>query len=153
MAGEMHGWLQLVLGVLVVALILAAAVIDARERRFPHALALSFAFACAAFCVVAGCVDLLIHNAVLAALCSAPLLGFELVWRRTHDGTAGIGMGDLKFLAAFILACPRSAIASFALGLAALALAGMLTDKRSFPLLPFVAPPAVLLFALSVFPT
>ena len=97
--------------------IAAAALIDARERRFPHALSV-----------------LLAATAVMALL-----LATETLWRRMHGGAAGLGGGDVKFLAALMLADPLYALASFILGLCLLAVCGLLARRDALPLLPFVA--------------
>ncbi len=55
------------------------------------------------------------------------------VWRTTAHG------GDVKFLAALMLADPLYALASFILGLCLLAVCGVLARRDALPVLPFVA--------------
>ncbi len=141
--------LQPVLGVLVLAHVLAAAAIDVRSRRFPNALACSFALCCTLFSISLGGVERLLVCGVQTVICCAALVGCELLWRRAHDGDTGLGMGDIKFLAASMLISPLGALLSFSFGLVALALVGALWKKHSLPLLPFVASSMLVLFFVS----
>lgn len=122
-----------------IALLSAAAVVDARERRLPNALALALA-AAAAVCALGmgGPARLLIHAGAAVALV-ALLACVELIWRRRR-GRAGQGMGDIKLVGALALADPRAALGSYALGLAALAVCCLAARRASLPLIPFIAP-------------
>lgn len=124
-----------VLGVL----ILVAAVVDARTRTYPAPLAMAVA-AAGAWCALArGSADALGAHCLAACAVSGLLVVFEIAWRRRHDGTAGLGMGDVKYLFGTMLADPAYALAGFSVGLALLALAGTVCRRPSLPLLPFVA--------------
>lgn len=120
-------------------LLVAGAVVDARERRFPNALAIALAGAGALCALAAGGVPLLVMHACAAVAVCGALLAFELWWRRRR-GTAGQGMGDLKALGALMVAAPVTALASYAGALLALGLACMATGRRALPLVPFLAP-------------
>lgn len=121
-----------------VVLLVAAAVIDARSRRLPNALALALA-ACGASCAVAagGAASLARHALAGLAVCGL-LLAFELAWRALR-GERGQGMGDIKALLALMLADPLRAVASYAAAMLALAGFGLLARRRSLPLIPFLA--------------
>ncbi len=144
------------------ALLLASAVIDARSRTFPNALFAGLACSCAALSwAVGGWARLACSCAALSwavggwarlAGCTAAslamgaaLTAFELGWRRLHGGAPGMGMGDVKFLAAMALWRPFDALASFALGMLFLACAGAVLRRGSLPLLPFAVPAFVAL--------
>ena len=142
------------------ALMVYAAWHDARTRTFPNTLAVVFALVCAyeAF-LCGGLTDLsvpdgmgglqeggflpktgfhvLAVNAGIAFAVFIALFAFELLWRHFRK-EPGLGIGDLKFLSALMLVEPVKALIAFALGLVALALTGLLTKKRSLPLLPFI---------------
>lgn len=135
-AGPAAGALTLI----VCALVVAAALVDARVRRFPAALGAALALACAVLSLGVGGPRRLIWCVLMSALASVVLVVFELRWRRRHEGRAGLGMGDVKFLAALSLWRPLEALAAFAGGLALLACTGLLARRDSLPLLPFVAP-------------
>ena len=122
------------LTLLVCVLLVAAAVVDARERRFPTVLGVGLALACAALSLATGGLLRLMWCALVSALTSAVIVAFELWWR------AGLGMGDVKFLAALSLWRPLEALAAFGGGLVLLALTGLLARRVSLPLLPFVVP-------------
>lgn len=77
-------------------------------------------------------------HAGFALVTCGVLTGFEMLWRRSHKGAPGLGMGDIKFLGGFMLAWPFTALVSFMLGLAGLAVAGVALKQKSLPLLPFV---------------
>lgn len=119
--------------------IAAAAFIDARERRFPHTLSVLLAATSAIFGWVHGGIRGFAWHALAAAAVMALLLATETLWRRIHGGAAGLGGGDVKFLAALMLADPLYALASFILGLCLLAVCGLLARRVALPLLPFVA--------------
>ena len=119
--------------------VLAAAAIDAQTRRFPNGLAALLAVTCASHAIFASGFPALASHALLAACSGAALFAAESVWRRLHGGAAGLGGGDVKFLAALMLADPLYALASFILGLCLLAVCGLLARRDALPLLPFVA--------------
>lgn len=119
--------------------IAVAALIDARERRFPHALSVLLAATSAIFGLMHGGIRGFAWHALAAAAVMALLLATETLWRRLHGGAAGLGGGDVKFLAALMLADPLYALGSFILGLCLLAVCGLLARRDTLPLLPFVA--------------
>lgn len=119
--------------------IAVAALIDARERRFPHTLSVMLAATSAIFGLMHGGIRGFAWHALAAAAVMALLLATETLWRRVHGGAAGLGGGDVKFLAALMLADPLYALASFILGLCLLAVCGLLARRDALPLLPFVA--------------
>lgn len=127
-----------VLGALLAVQALLAAGIDAKIRRLPNMLAATFAVTAGLRAFFAGGVGELARHAVCALVVCGALVAFELLWRRSHDGAAGIGMGDVKFLFGAMLANPLLAIVAFAVGLAALAIAGLVLRVPSLPALPFI---------------
>lgn len=118
-------------------LLVAAAVIDARERRFPNQLALAMALAALAHAALLGAERGLLHLAI-ALIAALALTAFELLWRRWR-GSAGIGMGDIKLLFALVLADPVRGLAAYALGLVLLAIGCVAARRGSLPLIPFIA--------------
>ena len=133
---------------------------DARTSTFPNGLATVLVLVCAAvaFCaggitdlaisdglgglqdggfIVASGLKLLVKNAIAANVVFALLYIFELIWRHFRK-EQGLGMGDLKFLFALMLAEPFKALMAFVLGLLALAFTGAATRKFTLPLLPFM---------------
>ena len=131
--------LDVLVPVILAGEIAAAAFIDARERRFPHALSVLLAATSAIFGLMHGGIRGFALHALAAAAVMALLLATETLWRRMHGGAAGLGGGDVKFLAALMLADPFYALASFILGLCLLAVCGLLVRRDTLPLLPFVA--------------
>lgn len=125
------------------ALFVAAAVIDARSRRFPNALAAVMAvFAAACATAVPGRVPawgVLGANVAVAVAGTGALLAFELLWRRVR-GSAGIGMGDVKLLLCLLLADPARGAVTFAGGLLLLAAGCLVLRRRDLPLIPFAFP-------------
>lgn len=139
------------------AALIAAAVIDARSRRFPNALA-ALALVLGALAAVwpvlaalpagagappagelaAALAARLLSHAVPASLAAGALTALEVGWR-ARRGSAGLGMGDVKLLAALMLADPLTGLTSFAAALALLALACVLARRPSLPLIPFIA--------------
>lgn len=131
-------------------LILVAAVVDARTRTYPAPLAVAVA-AAGAWCALArGGADTLGAHCLAACAVSGLLVVFEIAWRRGHDGTAGLGMGDVKFLFGTMLADPAYALVGFSVGLALLALVGSVCRRPSLPLLPFVTAGTALVAVPSV---
>lgn len=124
---------------LVCVQVVVAAIIDARTRTFPNWLAVALALAGVAHAWGGGGFERMFFGLVLSCCICLLLTGYEILWRRHHGGEAGLGAGDIKFLAAFSIFSPSVAVASFALGLALLALTGLVCRRRSLPLLPFVA--------------
>ena len=111
----------------------AGAVIDARERRFPNALAA--AFAVTAFAGLNTALD----HAGLAVIVYLSLALTESLWRRLRQAP-GIGMGDAKALFALCTLDPMGGVVAFAAALLVLALSCLITKSRSLPLLPFLVP-------------
>ena len=118
---------------------IAGAFIDARERRFPNALA----GACAVAALAGVWLDLGLNTALdhagLAVIVYLALVLTESLWRRLRQ-TPGIGMGDAKALFALCTFDPMGSIVAFAVALLALALSCLFTKSRSLPLLPFLVP-------------
>lgn len=119
--------------------IFAGAAIDARERRFPNALAA----ACAVAAFVGVWLDLgmntVLDHAGLAVIVYLALVLTESLWRRVRHAP-GIGMGDVKVLFALCTLDPLGGIMAFAVALLVLAIFCLLTKSRSLPLLPFLVP-------------
>ena len=117
----------------------AGVAIDARERRFPNALAA----ACAMAAYVGVWLDLGMNTALdhagLAVIVYLALVLTESLWRRVRH-TPGIGMGDAKALFALCTLDPMAGIVAFAIALLVLALSCLFTKSRSLPLLPFLVP-------------
>lgn len=121
----------------------AGAVVDARERRFPNALAGACAVAAFAGVWLDRGVNTAFDHAGLAVIVYLALVLTESLWRRVRQ-TPGLGMGDAKALFALCTVDPLGGIAAFAVALLVLALSCLLTKLRSLPLLPFL----VLIFAI-----
>ncbi|WP_346968760.1 prepilin peptidase [Collinsella aerofaciens] len=117
----------------------AGAVVDARERRFPNALAGACAVAAFAGVWLDRGVNTAFDHAGLAVIVYLALVLTESLWRRVRQ-TPGIGMGDAKALFALCTVDPLGGIAAFAVALLVLALSCLLTKLRSLPLLPFLVP-------------
>lgn len=117
----------------------AGAVVDARERRFPNALAGACAVAAFAGVWLDRGVNTALDHAGLAVIVYLALVFTESLWRRVRQ-TPGIGMGDAKALFALCTVDPLGGIAAFAVALLVLALSCLLTKSRSLPLLPFLVP-------------
>lgn len=139
MPAQLTTVLDVLLSAIIAGEIAVAAFVDAREHRFPHVLSVLFAVTCAVFGVQRAGLDGFARHVFAAAAVMALLLAAETLWRRMHGGVAGIGGGDIKFLAALMLADPLYALASFILGLCLLAVCGLLARRDVLPLLPFVA--------------
>ena len=118
---------------------IAGACIDARDRRFPNALAA----ACTVAAFVGVCLDLGMNTALeragLAVIVYLALVLTESLWRRIRHAP-GIGMGDAEALFALCILDPLGGIVAFAVSLFALAVACLITKSRSLPLLPFLVP-------------
>lgn len=117
----------------------AGAVVDARERRFPNALAAACAVAAFAGVWLDRGVNTALGHAGLAVIVYLALVLTESLWRCVRR-TPGIGMGDAKALFALCTLNPMGGIAAFAVALLVLALSCLLTKSRSLPLLPFLVP-------------
>lgn len=113
------------------------AVIDARERRFPNALAAACAVAAFAGVWLDGGLNTALDHAGLAVIVYLSLVLTESLWRQ-HRQTPGIGMGDAKALFALCTLDPMGGIVAFAVALLALAAACLIAKSRSLPLLPFL---------------
>ncbi len=127
----------MLLKVLICAFLVAAAVIDAHERRFPNPLALALAVSCSCYVLLVRGIEDGAFSIFVAALATAALLGSELVWR-ARGGVPGLGMGDIKamfslFCLDFLLGC-----VAFAGGMFLLALVGLASKRESLPALPFI---------------
>ena len=118
--------------------IFAGAVVDARERRFPNALAGACAVAALAGVWLDRGVNTALDHAGLAVIVYLALVLTESLWRVRH--APGIGMGDVKALFALCTLDPMGGIVAFAIALLVLALSCLFTKSRSLPLLPFLVP-------------
>lgn len=119
--------------------IFAGAAIDARERRFPNALAGVCAVAALAGVWLDKGFNTTLDHAGLAVIVYLALVLSESLWRRLRQ-TPGIGMGDVKALFALCTLDPLGGIVAFAVALLVLALSCLFTKSRSLPLLPFLVP-------------
>lgn len=119
--------------------IFAGAAIDARERRFPNALAGACAVAALAGVWLDKGVNTALDHAGLAVIVYLALVLTESFWRRVRRAP-GIGMGDAKALFALCTLDPLGGIVAFAVALLVLAISCLLTKSRSLPLLPFLVP-------------
>lgn len=117
----------------------AGALIDARERRFPNALAAACAVAAFAGVWLDLGLNTALDHADLAVIVYLALVLTESLWRRVRQAP-GIGMGDAKALFALCALDPLGGIVAFATSLLALAVACLITKSRSLPLLPFLVP-------------
>ena len=118
---------------------IAGACIDARERRFPNALAAACAVAAFAGVWLDLGMNTVLDHAGLAAIVYLALVLTESLWRRLLQAP-GIGMGDAKALFALCTLDPLDGIVAFAVALLVLALSCLFTKSRSLPLLPFLVP-------------
>ena len=119
--------------------IFAGAAIDARERRFPNALAGACAVAAFAGVWLDKGVNTALDHAGPAVIVYLALVLTESLWRRVHHAP-GIGMGDVKALFALCTIDPMGGIVAFAVALLALAAACLIVKSRFLPLLPFLVP-------------
>lgn len=117
----------------------AGALIDARERRFPNALAAACAVAAFAGVWLDLGLDTALDHAGPAVIVYLALVLTESLWRRFRQAQ-GIGMGDAKALFALCTLDPLGGIVAFATSLLVLAVACLITKSRSLPLLPFLVP-------------
>ena len=117
----------------------AGALIDARERRFPNALAAACAVAAFAGVWLDLGLNTALDHADLAVIVYLALVLTESLWRRVRQAP-GIGMGDAKALFALCTLDPLGGIVAFATSLLALAVACLIIKSRSLPLLPFLVP-------------
>lgn len=117
----------------------AGALIDARERRFPNALAASCAVAAFAGVWLDLGMNIALDHAGLAVIVYLALVLTESLWRRFRQAS-GIGMGDAKALFALCTLDPLGGIVAFAASLLALAATCLFTKSHSLPLLPFLVP-------------
>lgn len=119
--------------------VIAGAIIDARERRFPNALAGACAVAAFAGVWLDRGLDMVLDHAGLAVIVYLTLVLTECLWRRLCQ-VPGIGMGDAKALFALCTFDPMGGIVAFAAALLVLAIACLITKSRSLPLLPLLVP-------------
>lgn len=119
--------------------VFAATVVDARERRFPNALAGACSVAAFAGVWLDLGLNAALDHAGLAVIVYLALVLSESLWRRLRQAP-GIGMGDVKALFALCTLDPVGGIVAFAVALLALAAACLIAKSRSLPLLPFLMP-------------
>lgn len=135
-AGDVSFAAMALLKGLICALLVAAVVIDARERRFPNLLALALAVSCSCYALLVRGIEDGAFSIIVALLATLALFGSELLWR-ARGGVPGLGMGDIKamfslFCLDFLLGC-----VAFAGGMFLLALVGLASRRDSLPALPF----------------
>lgn len=118
---------------------ISGAIIDARERRFPNALAGVCALAAFAGVWLDRGMDTALDHAGPAVIVYLALVLTESLWRRLRQAP-GIGMGDAKALFALCTLDPMGGIVAFVAALLVLALSCLITKSRSLPLLPFLVP-------------
>lgn len=118
---------------------ITGAIIDARERRFPNALAGACAVAAFAGVWLDCGVDTALDHAGPAVIVYLALVLTECLWRRLRQAP-GIGMGDAKALFALCTFDPMGGIVAFAAALLVLATTCLITKSHSLPLLPFLVP-------------
>lgn len=119
--------------------IFAGAAIDARERRFPNELAGACAVAAFAGVWLDKGVNMALDHAGLAVIVYLALVLTESLWRRLRHAP-GVGMGDAKALFALCTFDPLGGVVAFAVALLTLAVACLIVQSRSLPLLPFLVP-------------
>ena len=117
----------------------AGAVIDARERRLPNALAAACAVAALAGVWLDRGLNTALDHAGVAVIVYLSLVLTESFLRRFRQAP-GLGMGDAKALFALCTFDPLGALIAFAAALLSLAAACLITKSRSLPLLPFLVP-------------
>lgn len=117
----------------------AGALIDARERRFPNALAAACAVAALAGVWLDLGLNIALDHASLAVIVYLALVLTESLCRRVRHAP-GIGMGDAKALFALCTLDPLGGVVAFAVALLTLAAACLIAKSRSLPLLPFLVP-------------
>lgn len=118
---------------------IVGACFDARERRFPNALAGACAVAAFAGVWLDLGLNAALDHAGPAVIVYLALVLTESLWRRLRQAP-GIGMGDAKALFALCTLDPLGGIVAFAVALLALAAACLIAKSRSLPLLPFLVP-------------
>ena len=118
------------------ALLVAASVVDIRERILPDSLAYSIALCSLLSACMAEGIRGMECNIFWGGLACAVVMLVELAWRR-GKGSPGIGGGDIKLLLACMVRDPFWGLASFSVGLIALAGAGCALSRRSLRLIPF----------------
>lgn len=138
------------LGVLFLVVLLVAAAVDIRQRRFPHVLFILLFVLSVAIAFRSYGFHRLLVNVVAGALFCALLVVFELVWRHIR-GTAGMGMGDIKALFCLMIVHPMLGVCSFGVGLMLLAVCAVLLHRGSLPALPFLFSAYILLPVLFSF--
>lgn len=119
--------------------VFTGAVVDARERRFPNALAGACAVAALAGVWLDKGVNTALDHAGLAVIAYLALVLTESLWRHLRQAP-GIGMGDAKALFALCTLDPLCGVVAFAVALLTLAAACLIAKTRSLPLLPFLVP-------------
>lgn len=116
-------------------LMAAACVFDLRERILPNGLAGALAAVACVAVVLAGVASAARFGWALAF--AGALLASAVLYRLVA-GSVGLGMGDVKFAVPLALVYPAAGPAAFALGLAALALTGVISRQHTLPCIPFI---------------
>lgn len=139
--------------ILAVALAIAVGMRDARDRTIPNKLSALLAALGAAFQLarVGGLLGGLPWEAAVAArepspavcaACATAVLvcgaGIELA-HRARAGEAGMGMGDVKYLSAWVLVAGPAAVACFSAACLLGALCAVARHERDFALGPWIS--------------
>lgn len=132
------------LSLLFLAVLLVAAAVDIRQRRFPHVLFILLLVLSVAIAFRSYGLHRLLVNIAVAVLFCVVLVVFELAWRRVRGGM-GMGMGDIKALLCLMIIHPMLAVGSFGVGLMLLAVCGALLRRGTLPALPFLFSAYILL--------
>ena len=132
------------LSLLFLAVLLVAAAVDIRQRRFPHVLFILLLVLSVAIAFRSYGLHRLLVNIAVAVLFCVVLVVFELAWRRVRGGM-GMGMGDIKALLCLMIIHPMLAVGSFGVGLMLLAVCDALLRHGTLPALPFLFSAYILL--------
>jgi leader peptidase (prepilin peptidase)/N-methyltransferase len=124
-----------------------AACVDLEQRRLPNVLTALAAALGVAQGALAQAFGLFAAPGLpslgmrLACALAVLLVGcaVELVWRRAHGGAHGMGLGDVKFLAAAACWVGPAVVAVFAASSLAGALVSLARGRRSFAMGPYLA--------------
>lgn len=129
------------------ASMVAAAVIDARSRRFPNILAAFMTLVAVALMRSLYPAQTFFAHVLCGIAVLLSLMLFELIWRRVV-GRAGLGMGDAKALAILALMSPMAALISFCISMVLLAVICLARRVKSMPLLPLLLPTFIVVLAV-----
>lgn len=136
----------LLLAVLFAALA-RVAVVDVRERRIPNALCIVIALTAILQMVASEGFGVPVLSAFPAATARVAwgvgvlVVGcaFEALWRLTHDGSHGMGLGDVKLASALALWVGPAALVCIAAACLLASLVNLAMHRRSFAFGPYLA--------------